>query len=162
MYADHSPDYPNLLPAPAPTCYFSIQVPASSHFSIETPNITPVHEYTTTTFADPSNPLLAFRPAPLEFMSSPSDASRLLQLQTSAAHRPIAEPLQHNTTTSSSSSASGSTSSSSSSRSSSTGMSPSSISCCRCRRESLMGMVQFGTNTYYCSHCSKMVGYTAG
>jgi late competence protein required for DNA uptake (superfamily II DNA/RNA helicase) len=44
-------------------------------------------------------------------------------------------------------------------------MSPSNpLCCCRCRRESHghSGMFQFGTNLYYCSHCAKMVGYSAG
>jgi hypothetical protein len=159
MYADHSPDYPTVVPS----CYFSIVVPASSaHFSIETPNITPVSEYSAKTFADPANPLLAHRQVPTEYMSPPVDASRLLQLQTSAAYRPTAEPLQHSVGSSSSNSSesrSSSTDSSSSSRS--TMLSPSVISCCRCRRESLMGMIQFSTNIYYCSHCARMVGYSA-
>ncbi|KAH7079059.1 hypothetical protein BKA63DRAFT_257499 [Paraphoma chrysanthemicola] len=151
MYEDpHVQDHPPV----APFCYFSIAVPASSaHFSIETPSITPTHDYTPHTFADPTNPLLAYRPTPSESMSSPADASRLLQLQTSAANRPSAEPLQDR--------ASASSTSNSSSRSSSV-MSQSTISCCRCRRESLVGMIQFSTNIYYCSHCARMVGYSAG
>jgi hypothetical protein len=158
MYADHSPNYPNVVPS----CYFSIVVPtSSSHFSSETPNLSPSSDYSAFTFADPTNPLLAFRQTPSASMSSPADASRLLQLQTSAAHRPSAEPLQHSGSNSSSSSSerSSSTDSSSSSRSA---VSPSVLSCCRCRRESLMGMIQFSTNTYYCSHCARMVGYSAG
>lgn len=43
------------------------------------------------------------------------------------------------------------------------------IRCLRCARAeeitstddpSLFGMVQIGTNIYYCSRCAKMVGYT--
>ncbi|KAF2034352.1 hypothetical protein EK21DRAFT_56673 [Setomelanomma holmii] len=149
----HVPDYP----AVAPFCYFSIAGPPSAHFSIETPSVTPISEYSPHTFADPSNPLLAFRPTALESMSSSSDASRLLQLQTSAANRPSTELLQHRASVSSSNSSD----SISSSRSSSV-MSHSTLSCCRCRRESLTGMIQFGTNIYYCSHCARMVGYSAG
>ncbi|KAF1913753.1 hypothetical protein BDU57DRAFT_520753 [Ampelomyces quisqualis] len=155
MDADPSSD---CCPTVAPSCYFTIAVPASSaHFSTETPSISPVSEYTHHTYAEPTNPLLALRQTPPKPMSSPPDASRLLQLQTSAAHRPGAEPLQ------SSSSASSTTSNdtSSSSRRSSA-LSSSVLSCCRCRRESLMGMIQFSTNTYYCSHCARMVGYSAG
>ncbi|OAL56829.1 hypothetical protein IQ07DRAFT_497667 [Pyrenochaeta sp. DS3sAY3a] len=132
-----------------PLCYFSILPAGASHFSLETPSITTVYDFSAHTPSDPSNPLLAFRPAPPLHMSSPSDASRLLQLQTSAAHRPSAEPLQQRA---SSTSSSGSNSSSSSQ----------SISCCRCRRDCLAGMYQIGTNRYYCSHCAKMTGYSAG
>jgi hypothetical protein len=163
MYPHHSPNYTNAVSS----CYFSIVVPASSapaHFSTETPNITPVSGYSAHTFADPVNPLLSYRQVPLEYMPPPADASRLLQLQTSAAHRPTAEPLQYSGSSSSSSSASSDSTSlftgSGSSRSSLS--SPSVLSCCRCRRESLMGMIQFSTNIYYCSHCARMVGYSAG
>ncbi|KAF2823418.1 hypothetical protein CC86DRAFT_67080 [Ophiobolus disseminans] len=166
MYADHS-DFSAV--APAASCYFSIAVPASAHFSIETPSTSPLSDYSAHTSADPHNPLLAFRlgpSTPTEHMSSSGDASRLLQLQTAAAHRPAAEPLQQrgsvsSTSSSNSTSSASSTSSSSSSRSGSL-MSPSIISCCRCRRESLVGMIQFGTNIHYCSHCARMTGYSAG
>lgn len=146
----------------APACYFSIAVHPSSHFSVETPSTTPVSDYSASTFAEPSNPLLAFRPTPSEFMSSPADASRLLQLQTQAAHRPSAEPLQQNRSTSASPSNSSDSSSSSRTGSNASMLSPQVLSCCRCRRESLAGMYQFGVNLYYCSHCARMVGYSAG
>jgi hypothetical protein len=164
MYADLSPSrYSN----DAAACYFSIAVPASSssHFSTETPDITPLSEYTPHTYSDPTHPLLALRQTPLDFMSSPPDASRVLQLQTQAAHRPAAEPLQHSsasTATPTNSSSSNNSRSSSTSSSRSSPMSPTQLSCCRCRRESLMGMIQFSTNIYYCSHCARMVGYSAG
>jgi hypothetical protein len=151
MYADLSPCSYSTANDP-PACYFSIAVPASSsssHFSTETPDITPLSEYSPHTFSDPLHPLLALRQIPLEIMSNPPDASRLLQMQTQAAHRPSAEPLQHSTASSTSSSRS-------------THMSPTQLSCCRCRRESLIGMIQFSTNIYYCSHCARMVGYSAG
>jgi hypothetical protein len=169
MYADHYSSPDSSVPSSAPACYFSIAVSASaSHFSLETPSITPVTEYSPDTPSDPTNPLLALHPVSPAFMSRPVDASRFLQLQTAAAHRPAADPLQHRGSTSSNDSSSSTSSSSSSSspaapssRASSLS-SQSSISCCRCRRESLMGMIQFSTNTYYCSHCARMVGYSAG
>ncbi|KAI4653837.1 hypothetical protein J4E93_001604 [Alternaria ventricosa] len=152
MSADHLT--PDSFPT-APACYFSI-VPAV-HFSQETPSHSPVSDYQPYTPSDPTNPLLAFRPAPPLYMTSPSDASRLLQLQTQAAHRPAPEPIQQQQRTSSTSS------SSSNSSTSSMGMgSPSTLSCCRCRRECLANMYQIGTNRYYCSHCARMTGYSAG
>lgn len=165
MYADRSPDCPNVVPL----CYFSIVVPASqqsTHFSTETPTITPMSDFSPQAPADPINPLLAYRESPSESMSASHDASRFLQLQTSAAHP---RTLQHSDSSNSSSSAS---SFPPNSRSSSTDSgtpshrgsmpSPSVLACCRCRRESLMGMIQFSTNTYYCSHCARMVGYSTG
>ena len=140
-----------------PACYFSI-VPAT-HFSLETPSITPFSEYYPYTPSDPHNPLLAFRPTPpLHMSSSPIDASRLLQLQTQAAHRPAAEPLHSQSRASSTSSSSSSSSSSSTSRMDL----PLTPCCIRCRRECLTSMYQIGTNRYYCSHCARMTGYSAG
>ncbi|CAO2657431.1 Nn.00g035570.m01.CDS01 [Neocucurbitaria sp. VM-36] len=145
MTADlHTPE----SPVHEPACYFSILPSSTAHFSVETPSL-PTLEYSPYTAADPINPLLAFRPAPPLHMSSPSDASRLLQLQTSAAHRPSPEPLQQRA-------------SSTSSSSSNSSMSSQSLFCCRCRRDCLTGMYQIGTNRYYCSHCAKMTGYSAG
>ncbi|KAJ4992714.1 hypothetical protein SVAN01_01760 [Stagonosporopsis vannaccii] len=138
------------------TCYFTLPL-AASHYSDETPEISPFHEYSPYTWAVSTNPLLAHRSLP---MASPgADASRLLQLQTQAAHRPSTQPLQP----AGSPSPSNSDSSVSSQRSSSISVS-SPICCCRCRRESHghSGMFQFGTNLHYCSHCAKMVGYSAG
>ncbi|KNG47454.1 hypothetical protein DDE82_002815 [Stemphylium lycopersici] len=137
------------------SCYFSI-VP-TAHFSVETPSSSPVSEYEAYTPSDPANPLLAFRPAPQLFMSASSDATRLLQLQTQAAHRTSPDPLQPQHRVSSTSSDSSSSSTSSSGYSS-----PSTLSCCRCRRECLANMYQIGTNRYYCSHCARMTGYSAG
>ncbi|KAF2856622.1 hypothetical protein T440DRAFT_473999 [Plenodomus tracheiphilus IPT5] len=138
---------------PEPVCYFSI--PPAVHFSLETPLTTPCSEYQPHTPSDPSNPLLACRPSPPLYMSSPSDASRLLQLQTQAAHRPSAEPLQQRASSTSSTGSNSSTSSNSMASSSQP-------CCCRCRRESYGNMFQIGTNRYYCSHCAKMTGYSAG
>ncbi len=144
-----------------PTCYFTLPLTTShchSHFSTETPTISPFSTYSPYTCSEPENPLLAVRPDVFLLMSSSSDAARFLQLQTAAAHRPAAEPLQHRDSSTSSSSSS----SSSMSSQSNTGLSPHSISCCRCRRDCLAGMYQIGTNRYYCSHCARMTGYSAG
>jgi hypothetical protein len=154
MSADHTT--PDSL-STAPSCYFSIA--SAAHFSYETSTTTPNLDYYPYTASDPTNPLLAFRPAPpLHIMSNPADASRLLQLQTQAAHRPVPEPLQQQQQQHRASS----TSSSSSNSSTSSGVSPSSLCCCRCRRECLAGMYQIGTNRYYCSHCARITGYSAG
>lgn len=154
-------------PAPAPTCYFSLPFSTERRFSIDTPTTSPL-TVSTTIYSHPSNPLLAWRTVNYEpSMSSPSEASSLLQLQTSAAHRPAARPLQSGysdlkrPSVSSLTSNSNSTSSSSSSSSNSMSSGPSTICCCRCRRESSAG-VQFGTNLYYCRHCASMTGYSAG
>ncbi|XPS71239.1 hypothetical protein M3J09_003427 [Ascochyta lentis] len=140
-----------------PSCYFTLPL-SPSHYSDETPQLSPHSEYCSVTWANPTNPLLAHRSLPMA--SSAADASRLLQLQTQAAHRPSTQPLQP------AGSPSPSTSNSSmSSQRSSISMSPSNaLCCCRCRRESHghSGMFQYGTNLYYCSHCAKMVGYSAG
>ncbi|EMD89691.1 hypothetical protein COCHEDRAFT_1204399 [Bipolaris maydis C5] len=136
-------------------CYFSI-LPAA-HFSAETPSTSPVSEYQACTPSDPAHPLLAFRPGPPSSMSPDADAERLLQLQTDASHRPSPDPLQPQHRASSASS-----SSSNSSASSSNYTPPSTLSCCRCRRQCLANMYQIGTNRYYCSHCARMTGYSAG
>ncbi|KAL6150970.1 hypothetical protein ACJBU6_09970 [Exserohilum turcicum] len=142
MTAHHAP--PAALSTSTPFCYFSI-VPAA-HFSVETPTQSPVSE-----------------PVPPSFMSASADASRVLQLQTDAAHRPAADPLQPQHRASSASSDASNCSSSSSSSASSSGLSsPATLSCCRCRRECLANMYQIGTNRYYCSHCARMTGYSAG
>jgi hypothetical protein len=141
-----------------PICYFTLPV-STSHYSDETPQPTsPQPEYSSDTWASSTNPLLAHRSLPMA--SASADASHLLQLQTQAAHRPSTQPLQPNGSPSPSNS-----DSSMSSQRSSISMSPSNpLCCCRCRRESHghSGMFQFGTNLYYCSHCAKMVGYSAG
>ncbi|PVI06609.1 hypothetical protein DM02DRAFT_638647 [Periconia macrospinosa] len=145
----------------SPTCYFSLPViNTTAHFSLETPNTSPLSAYSPDILPDPRNPLLAFRETASDCcMSSHADSSKLLQLQTKAANRPAAQPLQQSSTTPSSDS-----DSSSSSRSSNMGsraFSP--VLCCsRCRRESGTGMIQFGTNIYYCTHCARMTGYCAG
>jgi hypothetical protein len=142
-------------------CYFSI-LPAT-HFSAETPTTSPVSEYQACTPPDPTHPLLAFRPVPPSFMSTSADASRLLQLQTDASHRPSPDHIQpqHRASSASSNSSDSSASYTSSASMTSFG-SPSTLSCCRCRRQCLANMYQIGTNRYYCSHCARMTGYSAG
>ena len=142
---------------PLPSCYFTLPLSTAHHLD-ETPQPTPSTAHCSVAWANPTNPLLALRPSPMA--SPPADASRLLQLQTQAAHRPSTKPLQPNGSPSPNNS-----DSSLSSQRSSISMSPSNpLCCCRCRRESHghSGMFQFGTNLYYCSHCAKMVGYSAG
>lgn len=143
---------------PPPSCYFTLPV-STSHYSDETPQTSPYSEYMSATWASPSNPLLAHRPLPMANLGI--DASRFLQLQTQAAHRPSSQPLQPASSPSPSNS-----DSSMSSKRGSISMSPAAaLCCCRCRREShghSSGMFQFGTNLYYCSHCARMVGYSAG
>lgn len=132
-------------------CYFSLPI-ASTHFSIETPVATPLQAYSPDILPDPHHPLLASRQLSPEHHMAPADNSSLLQLQTSAANRPSAQPLQHGASSppgSASTSSSGSTS-------------PSTLCCSRCRRECSGSMVQFGTNLYYCSHCARITGYCAG
>ncbi|RMZ69769.1 hypothetical protein GMOD_00010183 [Pyrenophora seminiperda CCB06] len=159
--ASRSPSLAEYSPTTAPSCYFSI-LPAA-HFSLETPSHSPISEYQPHTPSDPTHPLLAFRLPPPLSMSSPPDASRLLQLQTQAAHRPAPEPLQQQQQQHRALSTSSSSSNSSISSSTSYGMgSPSTLCCCRCRRECVTSMYQIGTNRYYCSHCARMTGYSAG
>jgi len=136
----------------SPICDFS-RPAALAHCSVETPLTPPFAAYSTEIESHPANPLLALQRSSLEeHIMASTDASKLLRLQTDAAHRPAAKPLQH----------SSSTSSSSSSHSSSSTASPATLCCCRCRRESGSGMIQFATNLYYCNHCARMTGYCAG
>ncbi|CAI6335854.1 unnamed protein product [Periconia digitata] len=151
----------HMLTTPSsPACYFSIPViNTSAHYSLETPSTSPLSAYSPDIPADPRNPLLAFRESTTDCcMSSTAHSSKLLQLQTSAAHRPAAQPLQQNSTTPSSDSDSSSSSSSSTPNARVSPM----LCCSRCRRESGSGMIQFGVNIYYCNHCARMTGYCAG
>lgn len=139
------------------TCYFD-------YIPVETPGI-PLTSFSQVIYSDTLNPLLALRS--LDCLYSPiMDASKLLQLQTAAAHpqvtRPIAQPLQQpgGSLSTTSSISSGSTSSSSSEKSTT----PPPILCCaRCRRnsEGHSNFVKFGTNLFYCSHCASITGYNA-
>lgn len=161
---------------PSQTCYFSYQPPSyntaafspsSSHFSVETPSWSPSQPaYSTDAVSDPSHPLLARR-----YLSDcnkpPVDNSKLLQLQTAAAHAPSSshsKPRAMATRPSHSTSISSNSSSSSSSPSYASHSAP--IRCSRCHRESTFGsfnptagMVSYGANLYYCTRCADLVGY---
>jgi hypothetical protein len=143
------------------TCYFSLLIPTTSpsHFSVESPSTSPLSTYTSDTFSDLTNPLLASRPPPFDtnMPSQSGNVSSLLQLQTAAAYRPAAQPLQHSSSTSSNSSSS----SKSSSSDNSTSETP--LCCARCRRTAygFSGMVKLGVNLFYCNHCASMTGYGA-
>ena len=122
----HTPDAAHTTP----TCYFTFVPAPLPGFADYTPTTSPFSDCSPCAFADPSHPLLAVRPVSPLLMSSPSPAAgRLLQLQTAAAQRPAAQPIQHRASSTSSSSSSSSTSSVSSASS----MSSQSIPCCRCR-----------------------------
>ncbi|KAF2022112.1 hypothetical protein BU24DRAFT_37565 [Aaosphaeria arxii CBS 175.79] len=151
----------------SPSCYFSIVPSPSDHFSVETPSNSPqpLPVYSADTLSYPSNPLLAFRPPPYNLPEVPNtmDGSKLLQLQTSAAHRPDPKPLQRRPSPSASDSSTG-TSGNSSPAPSSTMSAPSlqQLTCVRCRRTTTSSMINVGTSLYYCSHCAQMVGYGSG
>ncbi|KAF2089219.1 hypothetical protein K490DRAFT_63357 [Saccharata proteae CBS 121410] len=166
--------------APATDCYFSIlpstQEPYNSlyhsnHFSVETPTASPHYDVLSPdTLSEPSNPLLAARPSPPYTPSLSMDASKLLQLQTSAAYstaRPQTQPVQDVLDISPinlprRSGSDSSTSSTSSERSDSASPQLTLIRCCRCHRTASLGsksMVSFGLNSYYCSRCASIVGY---
>ncbi|KAF2501603.1 hypothetical protein BU16DRAFT_522540 [Lophium mytilinum] len=152
----HSPDQKITTLQPA-TCYFSY-VPPSATTSVDSPPLSPSFSlFGYETPSDPSNPLLALRSSPPAPSPPAMDASKLMQLQSSVAHRPRSHPMQPQ-------------SSSSSSSSSSSGSPPPSelqtFRCSRCHRTSnwghspqTSGMVSFGTNLYYCNRCASIVGY---
>jgi hypothetical protein len=80
------------------------------------------------------------------------DASKLLQLQTAAAHnltRPQTQSHQHQTSPTSDSASSSETAL------------PQLVYCSRCQRQSFStdGMVCFAVNSYYCNRCASLVGY---
>ncbi|KAF2275027.1 uncharacterized protein EI97DRAFT_459665 [Westerdykella ornata] len=162
-YCSHNNTSSSSSSSTIPTCYFTYVPPSARRYSAETPN-TPLSAYTDDISPDPHNPLLAWRPCTLPFAPAAMDASKLLQLQTQAAHapRPSPAPLQKSNGTAESSST-GSSSSGSSSSSTSTCPTPPQLCCSRCRRTSIgvNGMIQFGTNLYYCSHCASMTGYVS-
>src|ERR1700761_7099043 len=73
-----------------PSCYFSHIPHSSDHWSVETPLPSPVLR--AEVVPDPHNPLLAARPLPGLLTPQTMDASRLLQLQTAAAHPQASRP----------------------------------------------------------------------
>lgn len=159
---------------PTPPCsrrtsYFSIIPPSYSHFSTETPCLSPTYNSATTP-ADPTNPLLAYRePQDLPYPSSPTTNtfSSILQMQTAAAHgnkssRPRPYPVQNVLHVTSDDSVSSDDSSSSID---STKSSLDLARCSRCQRTPSIdartgknNMVQYGLNLWYCSRCASLVG----
>lgn len=116
----------------------------SYHYSLETPIASPASVSNDfDTVADPTHPLLAYRSPPLEH--SIMDVSKVLQLQTAAAYQPSRS------------------NSSDSARSTASATPPAPIRCSRCHQESIFGtargMINFGTNVYYCKRCADIVGY---
>jgi hypothetical protein len=126
----------------SPSCYFTYTALPSDHWSTETPLASPFSAPFT---ADPHNPLLAKRQVPTPVVTPvPMDASRLLQLQTAAAHGQIE---YRSTSSRSSSTSSGSAS-----------FTRSTAQCSRCQTDRGT-MVQYSINSYYCSRCANIVGY---
>lgn len=144
------PTYPPLAIPPFPT---QQSPPNSGHFTISTAFLHLLPRSPQTTMS----------------------ASSFLQIQTRAAHPPRRHQKQPDrdaqvTTMHSSSTSVSSSSSSSSSTESSPSQSPSSSTdwarCSRCHRSvsvddscPFMTGVSIGTNSYYCHHCAKVVGY---
>ncbi|KAF1991827.1 hypothetical protein K402DRAFT_388371 [Aulographum hederae CBS 113979] len=148
-------------------CYFSLptrEPQPTAHWSDETPLSSPFAHYST--FPSPSNPLLASHPT-TTYQSSlhTMDASKLLQLQTSAAYsRPAAQPLGANSANSSSSDTSESMTSADSPTMEALTYEDDLYRCSRCQRSSCIGtlpgnMIRIGTNSYYCNRCANIVGY---
>lgn len=147
------------------TCYFSIRPRTTRDYTC--PDETPLSSLSTPSDEDISCPKsthsIAFQP----HLDNPStfkmDASRLLQLQTQAAHpmslvRPQARPLQDVLYVEDSSERSPDSETSSPPTSS-----PSTARCSRCQRTLSFTMesarVSYGLNLYYCARCAEMVGY---
>jgi len=129
-------------------CYFTYQ--PADHWSIETPLESP--RLSSDIRPDPSNPFLAARPA--YFQLSPPlhkqhmDVSKLMQFQTAAAHGSL-------------NNMSSRSSSSDSSRTSSDLGTPviQDKSCSRCQTTH-GSFIAYSLNSYYCTRCAKMTGYT--
>jgi ribosomal protein S27AE len=129
------------------TCYFTYK--PADHWSTETPIESP--RLSSDIQPDPSNPFLAARPAYLP-LSPPlhqqrMDVSKFMQFQTAAAHG--------------SSNMSSRSSSSDSSRTSSDMGTPviQDKSCSRCQTTH-GSFIAYSLNSYYCTRCAKMTGYT--
>ncbi|KAF2741308.1 hypothetical protein EJ04DRAFT_558034 [Polyplosphaeria fusca] len=152
-----SPTSP-ISPNSPPSGYFSIVPSLFAHYSAETPSTTRRTTFSCDIFSEPTNPLLALRELPLHYQPSHSimDASRIFELQITAAH-----PRSATNSGQDSPPASSLNSSASSSQDTTP---PLTFCCCRCRRGSITRsyMVQVGLNSYYCNHCASMVGYNSG
>ena len=154
-------------------CYFSIPPRQSSYYD-ETPMTTPFTPPNEEILSDPSNPLLAYRPAlqspPSEIRKATMDASSLLQLQTQAAHvpalrRPQPQPLQNVLAVSDEATTPNDDSYSSAVH---TLQSPIELArCSRCHRSQSIdmatgkaaNMVSYGLNSFYCTRCASIVGF---
>jgi hypothetical protein len=132
----------------SPTCYFSYVPHLSDHWSLETPVASPTLS-SIEVVADPRNPLLAAR-VPPALLTPPiaMDASRLLQLQTAAAHPQTPSRSQSRSDYSGRSSMSSESSS----------PTRPSVRCSRCQTDS-GAMVKYAMTSYYCSRCAGIVGY---
>lgn len=165
---------------PATCCYFSISpsMPSSTTFPLETPLYSPdfVEDLVT---PDPTHPLLASRPTTISSPECPKrplptmNASKLLQLQTQAAHpkavRPQPRPLQdmfniYDDTEATSDDSIDSNTSDDAASSAAPVLQH--ARCSRCQRDSSIdlttgrsNMVQWGVNSFYCNRCAKIVGF---
>jgi len=181
---DMSPDS-HVVKTAASCCYFSITqpstiMPSSTTSSIDTPLTSPTFDDDLIT-PDPTHPLLASRLSQMfisEYSKGSSaprmDGSKVLQLQTQAAHstpaRPQPRPLQDmfhiadDTEQNSDDSIN--------SNASDDSMSPDEASsmlharCSRCQRSASTdlttggsNMIQWGLNSFYCTRCAKIVGF---
>lgn len=154
--------HPNLTP-PSPTagkeqtCYFTyVTSKLSDHWSIETRLSTP--GISTNIISDCCNPLLAAR-VPLLTPSQTLDASRFLQIQTMASHQSQRSRRQPHQDVFELSDDCSSSRSSISSESSSRSSSARPRVCSRCQTN-FGEFVSYSLNSYYCTRCAKIVGYS--
>lgn len=175
MNANMNPDK-----SPSTCCYFSFlpSMSSTTTFPLETPLYSPVFDEELVT-PDPTHPLLAFRPNTISSPECPKrpsptmNASKLLQLQTQAAHpkavRPQPRPLQDmfNIHDDSEANSDDSVNSNPSDDAiSSAALALQHARCSRCQRDSSIdlttggsNMVQWGVNSFYCNRCAKIVGF---
>lgn len=165
------------------SCYFSFAYPASSNNTVlDTPLASPDESFDTGLITpDPTHPLLASLPpqtrtASSNHRSTRMDASKLLQLQTQAAHtqpvRPQPRPLQDVLHVSDDLSENNSDESITSVDMPLTAPDFSTESpyaharCSRCQRTASIdmntgrhNMVEYGLNLFYCTRCANMTGF---
>ncbi|KAF4554161.1 Hypothetical protein D9617_5g070380 [Elsinoe fawcettii] len=169
----------DITPPSRQPCYFSITPGRTSISSnIETPLYSPEYQNLDSPVADPSNPLLAIRPAapPSPYRSSSKmDATKLLQLQTQASlHAPRSRPQPHpvqdvlvvSDDSAKSKTSNGSGASSASSSKSVFTSSMATARCSRCHRTPSLdlatgkcNMIEYGLNLFYCTRCANIVGF---
>jgi hypothetical protein len=141
-------------------CYFTyIPTAPSNHWSLETPLPSP--DLCAKIVADPHNPLLALR-IPLSSPSQTMEASKLLQLQTAAAHShhnsqpPQPQPHQDVLELSNDS-----MSSRDSSGSNHSFLCSVRRICSRCQI-TYGDFISYSLNSYYCTRCAKITGLIGG